>query len=145
VSAIHRLVLAAAAAMLFAGCSLLPSPPSSDYDILVGNGTTLDVAIRVNGSVREVVAAGQGATVSAASIGPLPWRVEAVTAGGRVLVAMDVAPGGVWCRDTGGGSRECQGFGGRADLSCGRLDLSAALVPLSGPAPGPGVPGDCLP
>ncbi len=35
-------------------------------------------------------------------------------------------------------------MGARVDLSCGRIDIWSG-TPMMGPAPGPGVPGDCDP
>lgn len=134
----RRLSLLAA---VLAGCSLLPSAASlpDPYDIHVENGTTLDVGIAVSDRVVRVVPHGGSATIPAAEAGALPWVIEARTGSGRVLLSFGVEAGSV---DVDGDAQ--QGRGGRADLSCGRLDVYVGPV-LLGPAPGPGEPGDCLP
>jgi hypothetical protein len=126
--------------LALAGCSLVASPPPAAYDIHVDNGTGLDVAVLANGSRVGSVAPGSSVTVPAARVGGLPWHVEAVTAEtGRLLISFDVEEGSVGAT----GSSE-SGIGGRVDLSCGRLDVYVG-PPLLGPAPGPGIPGDCEP
>jgi hypothetical protein len=70
---------------------------------------------------------------------PLPWSVEARSPSGRLLISMTVRPG-----DVDGEGTEQRGTGGRVDLSCGRLDIWSG-PPMLGPAPGDGMPGDCLP
>jgi hypothetical protein len=137
--------LALLAALALAGCSLLPSPSPSDYDILVQNGTTLEVGLRDNGTIVRVFPPGVGGGIAASSLPALPWTVEAVTPGGRVLASMPVAKGSVGCTDRPDGFRECEGALGRADLSCGRFDMFVGDVAPGGPAPGPGEPGDCVP
>jgi len=75
---------------------------------------------------------------------PLPWYVEARSESGRVLVSMTVRPGDVFATMYPDGHGETRGAAVRADLSCGRLDVWSG-PPMSGPAPGSGIPGDCLP
>ena len=108
------------------------------------NGTALAVAVAVNGADLAVVPPRDGAQWPAAQLPPLPWLVEARTVAGRLLATMRVQPGDVWTVDVPGKAA----FGGsfaRVDLSCGRLDLWAAMFQPSGPAPGPGQLGDCAP
>lgn len=128
-------------AVVLTGCSLLPPAARvpDAYDIHVENGTTLDVGIAVSDRVVRVVPRGESATIPAAEAGQLPWAIEARTGSGRVLLSFGVQAGSV---DVEGAAQ--QGRGGRADLSCGRLDVYVGPV-LLGPAPGPGEPGDCAP
>jgi hypothetical protein len=126
--------------MLGSCAGLLPqSGPQAGTGISVANGTTLDVTIIVNGSAVGRVNAGDAAEIPPGEMPPLPWSVDARSPSGRLLVSMTVQPGDV---DREG--NEQRGVGGRVDLSCGRLDLWSG-PPMLGPAPGDGVPGDCLP
>jgi hypothetical protein len=74
----------------------------------------------------------------------LPWHVAVRTLSGRELLAFDVGPDSVTSTTGPDGRVEMRGAGARVDLSCGRLDAYAG-PPMIGPAPGPGVPGDCEP
>lgn len=136
-------------AWLLVGCSLVSSllpTTSPPVGIGVSNGTTLDVTLVVNGIVVRVFAPGSGTPdpITASTLGPMPWVVEARSSSGRVLTKMTVNPGDVAYQDLGSGQSSARGVGGRVDLSCGRLDIYAG-PPMMGPAPGPGVPGDCVP
>lgn len=130
---------------LVAGCG---SPVASQvYALGVSNGTTLTVAIVVNGRVIRTFEAGTGTGldgIPAREIGPLPWVVEARSPSGRLLTSMTVHEGDVSSTSLPGGGGSSSGVGGRVDLSCGRLDMWAG-PPLMGPAPGSGSPGDCAP
>jgi hypothetical protein len=112
----------------------------------VSNGTTLDVTLVVNGAAVRVIAPGTGTSepIKPNELGPMPWFVEARTSSGRVLLKLTVNPGDVVYEDLGGGRSSSRSDGARVDLSCGRLDVWAG-APMIGPAPGPGVPGDCAP
>lgn len=129
-----RLAACLAAAVLVAACELVPSPAASPNDLEVANGTTLEVWLLVNGRIVDRVPSGEHREIPEGTLGSHPWVVEARTATGRILLRLEVpAP-------VSGAS----GRGARADLSCGRLDVFAG-APMMGPAPGPGVPGDCEP
>lgn len=130
----RRLAACLAIAVLVAACELVPSPAATSNDLEIANGTTLEVWILVNGRIVDRVAPGVHGEITEGTLGPHPWVVEARTATGRVLLRLEV-PAPV----TGASGR-----GARADLSCGRLDVFAG-PPMLGPAPGPGVPGDCEP
>jgi hypothetical protein len=132
-----------AACPLLAACSLLPGP-SSDFDISVENGTTLDIGIVVNGARVAAVAGGDGTVIPAAGLGPLPWRVVAVTSSGRELASMTV-DASMGCVPNGGGGMSCHGAMGRADLVCGRFTMYAAGPFAGGPAPIPGAGDPCVP
>jgi uncharacterized protein YceK len=136
-----RLVALATGAVVLVGCgSLLPQPnPQPGAGISVANNTTLDVTILLNGSAIGRVRAGDAAEIPPGELPPLPWSVEARSPSDRLLVSMTVRPGDV---DQEGNER--RGTGGRVDLSCGRLDIWSG-PPMLGPAPGEGVPGDCVP
>jgi hypothetical protein len=117
-------------------------PPAAGIGI--SNGTTLAVTLVVNGSPVGVFALGTDGAIPSSALPPLPWLVEARSPSGRVLTSMTVHSGDVWETSLPNGSHGSQGVGGRADLSCGRLDIWSG-PPLLGPMPGPGLPGDCLP
>lgn len=150
------IVLAIAGAV--AGCSSIPWPPTpAPTPVLLGvkvvtppeqmrlevsNGTTIPVMLTVNGAPGRPIAAGQGSDLGLADLGPLPWFAQVRTASGRVLVETTVRAGDVWSQQNADGSGESRGHGARVDLSCGRIDIWSGF-PMHGPAPGPGVPGDC--
>jgi hypothetical protein len=153
--------LAIGAAAFVAGCSLLPAPspapvdqrapggavivPPDQMTLNVSNGSKLAVALVVNGVVVDLFEPGGGRfDIAAAELPPLPWSVEIRSPTGRVLVSTTVHAGDVWRADVGGGASEERGAGSRVDLSCGRIDVWSG-VPIGGPVPGPGVPGDCAP
>ena len=124
--------------------SLIPSSvpgPGRPVGVEVSNGTTLPLTIVVNGVIVRNIGPGDGThePITADVLGPMPWQVEARTASGRVLVTLTVNDG-----DVVYGQDLSRGVAKRVDLSCGRLDVWAG-PPLAGPAPGPGVPGDCVP
>ncbi len=147
-------------AVAVAGCSLLPSPtpgpvepppggavvvPPDEMTLNVSNGSTLPVSLVVNGTVVDRFEPGSGRfDIPAAELPSLPWSVEIRSPTGRVLLSMAVHAGDVWRADVGGGATQRKGAGGRVDLSCGRIDVWSGVA-MSGPVPGPGVPGDCAP
>jgi len=148
-----------AVTVLVGACGgLLPTPDLTDPSPLavpevaddfgstidVSNGTTLAVTIVVNGRAVEVVPAGTVGTVKPGLLPSKPWLVEARTASGRRLLGFVVQPGQVTRVARPDGGVEMAGAGSRADLSCGRLDVTVG-PPMLGPAPGPGRPGDCVP
>ena len=147
-----RLAFGAVVAMMLAwslsACSVVASLiPSSvpgagrSIGVEVANGTALPITIVVNGVIVRNIGPGDGThePITADVLGSMPWQVEARTASGRVLVTLTVNVGDVvYAQDLS------RGVAKRVDLSCGRLDVWAG-PPLAGPAPGPGVPGDCLP
>ena len=154
------LVLAMAGAVAVAGCSSLPwlpTPvpppvplgvkvvtPPEQMRLEVSNGTTIPVMLTVNGAPGRPIPAGQRADLGLVDIGPLPWVAQVRTVAGRVLVEATVRAGDVWTQQNADGSGESEGDGARVDLSCGRIDLWSG-VPMMGPVPGPGLPGDCDP
>jgi hypothetical protein len=135
-------LVAAVAVAVFAACATGELPPLN-----VANGTTLQVTLVVNGAPVATFGPGEGTPGDgfADPLPPLPWTVVATTSTGRVLATMTVKPGDVFATTHPDGSTEFGGSGQRVDLSCGRLDLWAGYQPPMGPAPGPGVPGDCEP
>jgi hypothetical protein len=128
-----------AAALLLAGCSVVPGdrPPLN-----ISNGTTLELTL-VNG--QAVATYGTSGIGFAGPLPPLPWTVVVTTSTGRVLTTMTVNRGDVATTAVPGGAVSVSGRMARVDLSCGRLDLWAGGAQPLGPAPGPGVPGDCAP
>jgi hypothetical protein len=137
--------------VLLAGAcgGLLPTPigsptePPFGSSIDVANGTTLTVEVWVNGVGVGSTPAASNSRVLPGTLPAQPWHVEARTVTGRLLLQFDVQPGQV-TRSTSGGVTAMSGAGARADLSCGRLDVTVG-PPMLGPAPGPGHPGDCVP
>ena len=131
-----------AAIVLVGGCKMLPTfaPPK----LGISNGTKLTVTLIVNGQAVGVFPPGQGAGPLTTALPPLPWTVDARSATGRLLTTMQVEPGQVSSTTLPDGLIQSSGTLGRVDLSCGRLDIWAGF-PASGPAPGPGQPGDCNP
>jgi hypothetical protein len=135
--------VAIVAMFLVAACNVLPGErPALHLD----NGTTLAVTLVVNGQAVASYPAGQGTEPAgfAGPLPPLPWSVAVLSPSGRVLTTMAVQPGDVGST-TSGTAQSFRGTLARVDLSCGRLDLWAGDAPPLGPAPGPGVPGDCAP
>jgi hypothetical protein len=135
---------------LIGGCGVLPVPPSPPpvdqtmLDLNVSNGTTLPVAITVNGADIGVVRPGGELTVPSGILPPMPWTVEARTPSGRLLTTMTAHREDIHREDLGNGATSMSGAGARVDLSCGRLDLWVGVRPM-GPVPGPGTQGDCDP
>jgi hypothetical protein len=128
--------------LLVATCS--PAPTGDAHDLVVSNQTTLAVTLAVNGTVIRTIQPKTQETVLVKELPPLPWAVEARASSGRVLTSMAVRPGDVWETSMPDGSTQLKGDAVRVDLSCGRLDIWSG-PPLLGPAPGPGMPGDCAP
>jgi hypothetical protein len=154
------LAIVLAIAGTVAGCSYLPwlptpaptpvplgvrvvTPPDR-MRLELSNGTTIPVMLTVNSAPGLPIAAGQRADLGIADLGPLPWAAQVTTGSGRVLAETTVRAGDVWSQQSADGSSESKGVGARVDLSCGRIDIWSG-APMMGPAPGPGVPGDCDP
>ena len=128
-----------------------PSPvpigvvPDRWMTISVSNGTTLNLALFVNGLFVTYLAAGvcdgcgDNDAIPAAVLPALPWSVEVRTPAGRSLVSASIQSG-----DAAYSSNGDQGRFARVDLSCGRIDIWSGSRPL-GPAPEPGTSGDCRP
>ena len=124
---------------LLAGCTAPGTVPAGSMSVSISNGTTLTVTLVVNDAPVATVAPGVDDAIPASRLSSLPWRVEARSPSGRVLVSMIVHDGDVVATADGD-----KGDANRVDLSCGRLDIWSG-PPLLGPAPGPGSPGDCGP
>lgn len=127
---------------------MMPGEPTFETLMLsISNATTLDISLVVNGNSVGVYSAGSYVhPIDPAWLPSSPWHVEAQTVNGRVLVTFDVQAGDVWSSgpDANGHSART-GKAGRADLSCGRLDVWSG-PPLLGPAPPSSFPpGDCDP
>ena len=124
--------------VVVAGCEGGTVAPA-DMSLDVSNGTTLAVALVVNGTKVDDIAAGQGDHVVAARLPSLPWNAQVLSPTGRELLRLTVHAGDVHRTD-----QSASGDAVRIDLSCGRIDLWSG-PPLNGPVPGPGTPGDCAP
>lgn len=128
-------------------CNVLP-PTEERPKLSISNGTTLVVAIFVNGvRLGEVPPGGPSPVIYSSRLPALPWVVEAREPTGRVLTTMSVEPGQVYTTTRPDGGIHMSGAMGRVDLSCGRLTIWAGEIQPSGPAPAqpPGQPGDCVP
>ena len=131
--------------MVLASCGL-PSQASGAGefgDLQADNETTLPVTLVINHVAVATIAPGTVGFVPKASLPSMPWHVEARSPSGRILVtfnaeAVDISR----TFEANGGAMS--GVGDRADLSCGRLDVWVG-PPMAGPAPGPGLAGDCAP
>ena len=142
VSALRRLVsilaVAIATAISVGACASGPgttaTPGTPLTPLSISNGTSIPVALVVNGTVIETVAPGDRQDPVAAQLPPRPWVVETRSPSGRMLSTLMVSA-----------SDHISATSGRAirvDLACGRLDVWAG-PPLLGPAFIPGPSGDC--
>jgi hypothetical protein len=129
-------------AIAVAACAV---PTDERPTLGISNGTNLVVTVIVNGRVVGQSGPIGPLDIDESALPPLPWVVEARTASGRLLTSMTVAPGQVFTTTRPDGSIHRSGAMGRVDLSCGRLTIWAGDFMPGGPAPGPGVPGDCEP
>src|SRR6476619_3112324 len=142
-----------------AGCSMVPTPsevpidqlpigvtvvtPPDQLRISAINQPTIPVVLVVNGKPRDL-GPGTSQELGIVDLGPLPWDMRVTTAMGRELLRDTLKDGVVSRTNRGHGQGEATGFLARADLSCGQL-FRVTGVASYGPAPGPGVPGDCGP
>jgi hypothetical protein len=110
-----------------------------DMSLDVANGSTLKVALVVNGSKVDDVGVNGVDHVVAARLPALPWNAQLLSPSGRELLRLTVHAGDVHRTDN-----SASGDAARIDLSCGRIDLWSGPQPI-GPMPGPGTPGDCVP
>lgn len=144
------------------GASPSPDPSGSLPNLSVENGTTLTVALYVNGQrVGDFPPHSWTWTVAGAALPPLPWLVEARSSSGRALVSLDVRHGDIQTTVGASGDVALKFDGGKVDLSCGRVrvlagwDSSApppygALPTPTGSPAGPtpsaaSTPDDCTP
>lgn len=143
---LRRLVwwFAATALLMSAACSSVGPNPTAPADLQISNGTTLVLALVVNGTTVRSVAPGAVEKIAPSELPPQPWYVEARSPSGRLLTSMTVRAGDVSRTSLPNGGTQYKGDAARIDLSCGRLDIWAG-PPLLGPPPGPGSPGDCAP
>jgi hypothetical protein len=127
---VKRLVAMAFLAVVVAMTAFGRPPSGPARDIHVENGTTLDVAVTVNGTVVETVRAGVSKVISRAVLADLPWDLVATSPSGRRLVSTSVdesAPGAANAPATGG-------IYSYTDLTCGRLLI---WIGTSGPVDKP--------
>jgi hypothetical protein len=113
--------------------------PDNQMTLSVSNLTNRRLELFVDGTkVADVVPTSEH-ELSAAQLPALPWVAQVRLPTGGLLLELTVRSGS-FVRNANGGVSP----GARVDLSCGRIDLWSGF-PLIGPAPGPGVPGDCDP
>ena len=134
--------------IVVAGCSMLPAGtnvvPASSMTLNVSNGSTLAVALAVNGTVVDKIGPHETRSdIPASKLPDLPWSVEVRSPSGRVLASLVVRDGDVASFSEPGGAG-VRGDAQRVDLSCGRIDVWSG-PPMAGPSAGAGVPGDCDP
>ena len=140
-----RWIVAPLVIVVMAASACAGPPPPDDptvYDIHAANGTTIPISIAVDGKVVIEVPAGGDVEIPSGTIPRPPYTIELRTPSGRVLDSMPVAPGSVTQVRSSDGTGSASGVFMREDLSCGQFILWLGIRP-SGPAPGPGTPGDC--
>ena len=108
------------------------------------NSTDLAVTLSMNGTPIEVLNAKvSDKEIRLASLPPLPWVIEVRTTSGRVVLSLTVGPTEASVQAVDGTS--WSGKVAEIDLSCGRLRIWTGSHEPSGPVPGSGSPGDCVP
>ncbi|MHB8960516.1 MAG: hypothetical protein ACYDAN_12895 [Candidatus Limnocylindrales bacterium] len=136
---VRRLAFIALAAGLAACGNPPPTPQPSatppPVAISVANGTTVPVAIAVNGTVVETVPPGATESPLHARLPARPWSVEARSPTGRVLAAFTVPAGDTVSAQSSVGAAE--------DLMCGTLDLWAGGPRGDHPRPVGPTPAPC--
>ena len=140
------IVLAAVVAVALCGCGA-PGPtelplgvvPDAEMSLTANNQSDRALELFVNGGKVADVPAKSQLTMQAKDLQPLPWAAELRLPTGRSLLSLTIVSRSVVRLESGSGS-----VGTRVDLSCGRIELWA-VIPLGGPPPGPGRPGDCGP
>jgi hypothetical protein len=142
----HRTTwLTAVAAVAVAACSAAMPPPTPTSNVVaapggetlsVANGTTVPVAIAVNGPTIGTVAPGETQDWAPAALPAKPWAVLARSPSGRVLATLRVSPSDYLSSTSGKVAS--------ADLACGRLVLWAGAPTTGGPTfvPDPSKPCD---
>src|SRR5262245_7967766 len=121
-----------------------PADPASIPSFGATNGTKLDIGLFVNGQLVAKLSPGQSIDPSTTPMPPLPWRVEARSATGRVLGSATVEPGGATCTPNAQGGQSCSGALILVTLVCGRFEFFAGTVPAL-PAPELGAGDPCEP
>jgi len=113
-----------------------PAPASVAPAISVANGTTVPVAIAVNGTVLETLPPGTTEDPLHATLPARPWTVEARSPSGRVLATLTVSATDYLSSTSGR-------FAGE-DLACGRLWIWSGAPVGGGPTfiPDPSKPCD---
>lgn len=142
----RRIALVAVLALGAIGCGG-PGPtelplgvvPDADMSLTANNQSDRALELFVGGGKVADVPAKTQLTLQAKDLPPLPWAAELRLPTDRLLLSLTVTSKSVVRRAEGS-----QAVGNRVDLSCGRIELYA-VIPLGGPAPGAGRPGDCGP
>lgn len=113
-----------------------PAPTFNPAHISVENGTTVPIAIAVNGTILETLPPGTTEDPLHATLPAMPWTVDARSPSGRVLATLTIGT-------TDGLSITSGRFAG-GDLACGRLWIWAGASPGGGPSmiPDPSKPCD---
>jgi len=131
----RALLVGLVATVLVSACgAAVPTstPILAPMRLSIQNGTTIPVALAVNGTVVESVAPGGYEDPVKAPMPPLPWSVETRSPSGRVLSSMTVNAGDAWFTTPDpSGASEAKGDAVRVDLACGRLDVWVS-TPMGG-------------
>lgn len=134
----------AAIIALTAGCSHLVFGP--DDTLTVSNGTTLRLAVAVNGRSITQVEPGRSVVVASGELPARPWSVAVTTVGGRRIAVLDVAEGSVVDERALDGTGSYSAPFSRTVLSCGEVWIQVGdLAPGGGPNVAPPVADDCQP
>ena len=130
-----RLLLLPVIAVVVAACGVAPTPQPTDMPssnptatpgpssptppllpmVTLANGTTIPVAVTINGALVGTVPPGTTKDPIPATLPARPWIVEARSSSGRVLATLTVSAEDSISANSGVAVRE--------DLACGRLDL----------------------
>lgn len=103
-----------------------PTPKAAVRSVSVVNGTTVPVAVSVNGTVMETIQPGTTEDPIHATLPALPWTVEARSPSGRVLATLTVSAADYLSSASGRSAVE--------DLACGRLAMWSGAPVGGGPS-----------
>ena len=110
----------------------------------VSNGTTLKLAVAINGESRGTSEPGTTDLFDPSGLAE-PWNVTLTTSSGRQILEMTYRLSDIGTSAGGTNPEPGMGVGQRLDLSCGRLDVYVGGPILGGTALPIFSPGDCDP
>jgi hypothetical protein len=122
--------------MLVAACGPIAIAPTLEpgarppADVHIANGSTLDVTVKVNGTNRGILRAGEATTIVRSQMPDPPWNVEVSSPAGRLIIGAVMSAADV--ASIGGGTASMAVFG---PMVCG------TVVVYVGDPPPPTEPG----